>query len=135
MKEVMGRHRQATILVVDDDEFNLRLLSKMLSIEGHAVRTAASGEEALASVKERLPDLVVLDVMMPGIDGFEVVRRLRADACTRPIPIIMITALEDSESRSKGLAAGADDVLSKPVSRAELQVCVKRLLKEKLDHE
>lgn len=135
MKEVMGQHRQATILVVDDDEFNLRLLSKMLSIEGHAVRTAASGEEALASVKERLPDLVMLDVMMPGIDGFEVVRRLRADACTRPIPIIMITALEDSESRSKGLAAGADDVLSKPVSRAELQICVKKLFKEKLDHE
>ncbi|MDO8464455.1 MAG: response regulator, partial [Gallionella sp.] len=121
--------RQATILVVDDDEFNLKLLKKMLSVEGHAVRTAASGEDALASVAEQLPDLVLLDVMMPGIDGFEVARQLKADARSRSIPIIMVTALEDRESRLKGLEAGAEDVLAKPVNRVELQMRVKSLLK------
>lgn len=125
----MEQTKQATILVVDDDEFNLKLLKKMLAVEGHAVRTAASGEEALASVAEQLPDLILLDVMMPGIDGFEVTRRLKADACTRSIPIIIVTALEDRESRIKGLASGAEEFLSKPVSRAELQMRVKNLLK------
>lgn len=127
----MEQTKQATILVVDDDEFNLKLLKKMLAIEGHAVRTAADGEEALASVAEQLPDLVLLDVMMPGIDGFEVARRLKADFRTRSIPIIMITALEDDESRLKGLEAGAEEFLTKPVNRAELQMRVKSLLKMK----
>lgn len=131
----MEHTKQATILVVDDDEFNLKLLNRMLTIEGHAVRTAASGKEALASVKEQLPDLVLLDVMMPDIDGFEVVSRLRADPRSRSIPIIMVTALEDCEANCQGLAAGADDVLTKPVSRTELQVRVKKLLKEKPNHE
>lgn len=127
----MEQTKQATILVVDDDEFNLKLLKKMLAIEGHAVRIAASGEEALASVAEQLPDLVLLDVMMPGIDGFEVARRLKAGSRTRSIPIIMITALEDDESRLKGLEAGAEEFLTKPVNRAELQMRVKSLLKMK----
>jgi len=127
----MQQTKQATILMVDDDEFSLKLLNKMLAIEGYAVRTAASGEEALASVAEQLPDLVLLDVMMPGIDGLEVTRRLKADSRTRPIPIILVTALEDSESRIKGLEAGAEEFLSKPVNRAELQMRVKNLLKLK----
>ncbi|MDO8349843.1 MAG: response regulator [Gallionella sp.] len=127
----MEQTKQATILVVDDDEFNLKLLNKMLEVEGHAVRTAASGEEALVSVAEQLPDLVLLDVMMPGMDGFEVARRLKADARTRPVPIIMVTALEDQESRLKGLEAGANEFLSKPVNRTELQMRVKNLLKVK----
>jgi len=127
----MQQAKQATILVVDDDEFNIKLLKKMLAIEGHAVRTAASGEEALASVAEQLPDLVLLDVMMPGLDGLEVARRLKADPRTRPIPIILITALEDDESRIKGLEAGAEEYLSKPVNRVELQMRVKNLLKLK----
>lgn len=124
----MEQTGQATILVVDDDEFNLKLFNKMLSIEGHAVRTASSGEAALASVAEQLPDLILLDVMMPGIDGFEVARRLKADARTRAIPLIMVTALEDQESRRKGLETGAEDFLTKPVNRAELQIRVKKLL-------
>jgi len=124
----MEQTRQATILVVDDDEFNLKLLSKMLAVQGHAIRTANSGEAALASVAEQLPDLILLDVMMPGIDGFEVARRLKADAHTSTIPVIMVTALEDRESRLKGLATGAEEVLSKPVNRAELQMQVNRLL-------
>ncbi|MBI5437728.1 MAG: response regulator [Nitrosomonadales bacterium] len=125
----MEQTKQATILAVDDDEFNLKLLNKMLAVEGYAVRTAASGEEALASVAEQLPDLILLDVMMPGIDGFEVARRLKADARTRSIPIIMVTALEDRESRLKGLENGAEEFLTKPVGRAELQMRVKGLLK------
>jgi len=125
----MEQTKQSTILVVDDDEFNLKLLNKMLSIEGHAVRTAASGDAALTSVAEQLPDLILLDVMMPGLDGFEVTRRLKADARTRSIPIIMVTALEDQESRRKGLETGAADFLTKPVNRAELQMRVKSLLK------
>jgi PleD family two-component response regulator len=124
----MEQTKQATILIVDDDLFNLKLLKTQLAVAGHAVRTASSGEEALAAVAEQLPDLILLDVMMPGIDGFEVARRLKADSRTRSIPIIMVTALEDNESRLKGLEMGAEDFLSKPVNRAELQMRVKNLL-------
>lgn len=124
----MKQTKQAMILVVDDDEFNIKLLNKMLTIEGHAVRTATSGEEALASVAEQLPDLILLDIMMPGMNGFEVARQLKADSRARSIPIIMVTALEDNESRLKALETGAEDVLTKPVNRAELQMRVKSLL-------
>lgn len=120
---------QATILVVDDDEFNLKLLKRMLILEGQAVRTAGSGEEALASVGESLPDLILLDVMMPGIDGFEVARRLKANPRSRSIPVIMVTALDDEESRIKGREAGAAEILAKPVGRAQLQMKVLSLLK------
>lgn len=78
----MEQTRQATILVVDDDERNRKLLEALLAAEGHAVRSAASGEEALAAVAQQLPDLILLDIMMPGIDGFEVARRLKADTRT-----------------------------------------------------
>ena len=125
----MEQTKQATILVVDDDLFNLKLLKTQLVVEGHAVRTASSGEEALVAVAEQMPDLIVLDVMMPGIDGFEVARRLKADSRSRSIPIIMVTALEDNESRLKGLEMGAEDFLTKPVNRTELQMRVKNLLK------
>src|SRR5450830_780509 len=127
----MKQNRQATILVVDDDKNNRKLLEVQLSAEDYAVRSAASGEEALASVAEKLPDLILLDIMMPGIDGFEVARQLKADARSRNIPIIMVTALDSRESRLKGLAAGAGEFLSKPVDRAELLVRVGNLLKVK----
>src|SRR5450830_531255 len=127
----MKQAKQATILVVDDDKNNRKLLEVQLSAEDYAVRSAASGEEALASVAEKLPDLILLDIMMPGIDGFEVARRLKADARSRNIPIIMVTALDSRESRLKGLAAGAGEFLSKPVDRAELLVRVGNLLKVK----
>jgi len=127
----MEQIKQATILVVDDDPFNCKLLMKQLAVEGYAARIATSGEEALVAVTEQLPDLILLDVMMPGIDGFEVARRLKADSRTRCIPIVMVTALEDQESRLKGFEAGAEGFLSKPVSRAELQMRVRDLLKVK----
>ncbi|TAN69078.1 MAG: response regulator [Methylobacter sp.] len=127
----MEQSKQAIILVVDDDEFNCTLLADLLDAEGHAVRSAASGEEALASVAEQLPDLILLDIMMPDLDGFEVAKRLKADARTRPIPIIMVTALEDRESKLRGLKAGAEDFLGKPVDLSELRVRVRNLLRLK----
>lgn len=123
--------KQATVLVVDDDESNLKLLQAILAAEGHIVRSAASGEEALVSVADQAPDLILLDVMMPDIDGFEVTRQLKADSRTRSIPIVLITALEDRESRLKGLDAGAAEFLSKPVERAELLIRVRSLLRVK----
>lgn len=125
----MEQTQQPTILVVDDDAFNLKLLKVPLTAKGYAVRSAASGEEALKSVAEQLPDLILLDVMMPGIDGFEVVRRLKANSRTCSIPIIMVTALDDKESRIKAMEVGAEDVFTKPVGRVELQKRMMSLLK------
>lgn len=122
---------QARILVVDDDEAARNLLEAILDMDGYTVRSAASGEEALAAAAQQLPDLILLDVSMPGIDGFEVARRLKADSRSRLIPIIMVTALADRTARLKGLEAGADEFLTKPVDRAELRVRVKNLLKIK----
>lgn len=117
--------------MVDDLETNRKLLAGLFSPEWYAVRSAASGEEALAAVAQQLPDLVLLDVLMPGMDGFEVTRRLKADPRTSAIPIILVTSLEDRESCLNGLEAGADEFLHKPVDRAELLVRVNNLLKIK----
>jgi response regulator RpfG family c-di-GMP phosphodiesterase len=123
------KSKQAIILVVDDKEVHRNLLVKMLAADGHASRIAASGEEALASVAEQLPDLILLDILMPGIDGFEVTRRLKANSRSSLVPIILVTALDDHESRLKGLDVGANDFLTKPVDRAEFLVRVRNLLK------
>ena len=127
----MEQSRPAGILAVDDDERNLRYLEALLAAEGHTVRTATSGEAALAAVAAQLPDLVLLDIMMPDMDGFEVTRRLKGDARSRSIPIILVTSLEDRDSRLKGLQAGAEEFLCKPVDRAELLVRVRNLLRIK----
>jgi len=116
------------ILVVDDEPKNVKLLADILRFRGYAVVTAESGEQALACVARDAPDLLLLDVMMPGIDGFEVARRLKANEATRPIPIILVTALNDRDSKIKGLDAGAEDFLGKPVDRVELEVRVRNLL-------
>ena len=122
---------QASILVVDDDQANRTLLESILSTGGYAVRVAASGEEALAAVAQQLPDLILLDILLPDIDGFEVTRRLRADSRNQSISIILVTVLEDRESRLKGLEAGANEFLSKPVDYTELLTRVKNQLKVK----
>ena len=119
------------VLVVDDEEGNLRVLQAMLGAEGHRVATARDGDEALAAAAAEPPDLVLLDVMMPGMDGFEVARRLKAAPASRHVPIVLVTALDDRESRLEGLRAGAEDFLSKPVDRAELTVRVRNLLRLK----
>ena len=121
----------ASVLIVDDEARNRDLLTVMLTPEGLVLTTAASGEEALAMVAQDPPDLILLDVMMPGMDGYEVALRLKSDESTMSIPIIMVTALDDHKARVLGLGAGAEDFLTKPLDRAELQVRVRNLLRLK----
>ena len=121
----------ARILVVDDMPANRKLLADLLGIAGYAVTLANSGEEALASIESDKPDLVLLDVVMPGLNGYEVCQRIRADSASVVLPVIMVTALDPTEERIKGLEAGADDFLTKPINRPELLVRVRSLLRIK----
>jgi two-component system, cell cycle response regulator len=105
----------ARILIVDDIEANRRLLQAKLEAQYHSVLLASSGPEALAMARDHRPEIILLDVMMPGMDGYEVCRRLKADAATNHIPVVMVTALSDAEDRVRGLDAGAEDFLTKPV--------------------
>ena len=118
------------VLVVDDMPGNRQLISTMLSRQGYTVITAGSGSEALAALSER-PDLVLLDVMMPGIDGFDVCRRIKGDPESRLIPVVLITALTCTEDRIRGIEAGADDFLSKPLNMLELCARVRSLIRIK----
>ncbi|MFH1869711.1 MAG: HD domain-containing phosphohydrolase [Pseudomonadota bacterium] len=123
--------KPARVLVVDDEDRNRRLLSAMLEADGYIPLEAADGEQALELVRQDPPDLVLLDIMMPGMDGYEVARVLKAAEATRAVPIIMVTALRDRGSIVKALEAGAEEFVSKPVDRWELRVRVKNLLKLK----
>jgi class 3 adenylate cyclase len=115
------------VLVVDDDPDMAAFLTHMLRQEGMSVETVNDGQSALARVAASPPDLMLLDVMMPGISGFDVCRQLKGGESTALIPVVLVTALEDSESRVRGIEAGADDFLSKPVRREELVARVKTL--------
>ena len=121
----------STILLVDDDPHNLKLLEAFLSSLPHEILKANDGEEALVLVQKQEFDLILLDVMMPGIDGYEVCRRLKTQEKTRLIPIVLITALDDLDSRVKGMESGADDFISKPVNRIEILARTKSLIKNK----
>ncbi|HVF10212.1 MAG TPA: fused response regulator/phosphatase [Abditibacteriaceae bacterium] len=118
------------ILIVDDEEFNRELLEGLVESFGHESQTAADGAEALARVTPET-DLVLLDAMMPGMDGFEVARRIRADARVGQIPIVMVTALTSKEDRLLAVEAGANDFITKPIDRTELKVRMTSLLKMK----
>jgi two-component system sensor histidine kinase/response regulator len=124
-----------TILIVDDEERNIKLLKAYLQAEKYNILGASRGEEALKMVNDFNPDLILLDVMMTGIDGFEVCKRLKQDDKTQMIPVVMVTALREREDRIRALEAGADDFLSKPVDKTELLVRVKSLLHVKSYHD
>ena len=110
----------ARVLVVDDVEVNIRLLEAKLSSEYFTVMTASSGPEALELVQRERLDIILLDVMMPEMDGFEVCRRLKANPVTAEIPVMLVTALSDTDDRLRGREVGADDFLVKPVSDDDL---------------
>lgn len=118
----------ANILVVDDDPFQQRLLSVALEAEGYAVQCAASATEAWTSIARTQPDLILLDVLLPDISGYEITRQLKSQKSTAGIPVIMITGLDDRNARLRGLREGAEDFLIKPVDRSELAVRVRNLL-------
>lgn len=119
------------ILVVDDQIQNIELLEAYLAPIGYEVFTATSGQEALENIRSHSPDLVLSDVMMPGMDGFELTRKIKQDALLRRIPVVLVTALRETEDRVKGIDAGCDDFISKPVEKLELLARVKSLLKVK----
>jgi PAS domain S-box-containing protein len=119
------------ILVVDDQPQNIELLEAHLVPQGYEIVKAANGEEALGKLSGNQIDLILLDVMMPGMDGFEVTRRVRQDNIHRLLPIILVTALRETEDRVKGIEAGCDDFISKPVDKMELLARVRSLLKVK----
>jgi adenylate cyclase len=126
--------RPAHILVVDDIAKNAKLLADLLAAKGYRTSTAASGEAALAALdapEGLAPDLVLLDVMMPGLSGYDVCRRIRADARHAMLPVVLVTALDAATERVQGLDAGADDFVSKPVQQAELLARVRSLLRIK----
>ena len=116
------------ILVVDDEIINLRLVSRLLEIEGYEVISAQNGEAALRLTGQSPPDLALLDVMMPDMDGYELCRRLRQNPKTVGIPIVMLTALVDENDRLKGIEAGADDCLPKPFDLEMLRTLLTRFL-------
>lgn len=120
---------QKRILLVDDDARNLRLLEGMLYTEPYQLFMAQTGVEALAIVDRESPDLVLLDIMMPEMNGYEVCRYIKSQPLTRMIPVVMVTALHDVNDRIQAMEAGADDFLSKPIDAAELIVRVRSLLK------
>ena len=121
----------ARILVVDDIEANVRLLQAKLEAEYYEVLTAEDGPTALAVAAAEKPDIVLLDVMMPGMDGFAVCRRLKDDAETRHIPVVLLTALDGRADRVAGLEAGADDFLTKPIDDVMLFARVRSLTRLK----
>ena len=119
------------ILVVDDQRANLEMMSELLRTRGYRVVCAASGEEALERLHGELPDLVISDIVMHGVSGYELCRSIRADPATALIPVILVTSLDVQEERITGIEAGADDFLSKPVKWAELFARVRSLLRVK----
>ncbi len=126
--------RRPKILAVDDTPVNLKVLDAMLTPRGYDVVTAGSGAEALEKVKTERPDLVLSDIVMPGMNGYELCKRLREDEATRFLPIVMITASTDQE-RAQALEAGADDFMTKPPNQVELLTRVKSLIRIKQYHD
>lgn len=121
----------STILIVDDEQNNITLLETLLQMKGYTTISAYSGAEAISLASLHKPDLILLDVVMPEMDGFETVTKLKTDSDTQHIPVIMITALDDRETKSKALRAGAEEFLSKPINHTDLTIRVRNLLRLK----
>ena len=124
-----GEARPSRILIADDNHQNCELLDAYLATEGYQVDMVYDGQQTLSFVAERQPDLILLDIMMPRMSGYEVCQRLKGDAATRDIPIVMVTALAEMGDIEKAVSAGADDFLTKPVNKLELTTRVRSLLR------
>ena len=127
--------RKKKILVVDDTPLNVKLLVDLLGFHNYEMVAASSGIEALEQVTKERPDLILLDVVMPGMSGYEVCQKLRGDPETAVLPVIMVTALDPAQERVHGIEAGADDFLTKPINQAELLARVRSLLRVKELHD
>lgn len=116
------------ILIVDDDPVILRLLQINFRLEGYDVDSAGRGDEALRRARETVPDVVVLDIMMPGVDGFDVLRQLKDDPASRDVPVILLSARAQDEDRRRGYALGVEEYVTKPFDPAHLVEVVRRVL-------
>jgi PAS domain S-box-containing protein len=119
----------STILIVDDEPIGRRILEVLLADQGYHLVMACSGAEALARAAELMPDLILLDIMMPNMDGFEVCQHLRADPLLADVPVVMVTALDDRDSRLRGIEVGADDFITKPIDRVEVRKRVQTIIR------
>src|SRR5215831_1671201 len=126
-----AREHAGRVLVVDDVEGNVRLVASVLEPHGYVVSSISDGRSAVGEIHRSHPDLILLDVMMPGLDGFEACRQLKADPETRLIPVVLVTALREPHNRIHGLEAGADDFISKPFNAHELRARVQSLVRLK----
>lgn len=124
----MQAPESATVLIVDDEERNRRLLEVFMQAEGYRTISTGDGREVVAIASREHPDLILLDMMMPGMDGFDVARALKAEPALRDIPLVVVSSLDDIASRRRVLSAGADEVIHKPVDRWQLSQLVARLL-------
>jgi DNA-binding response OmpR family regulator len=130
MNPDVARH-SPSILIVDNEQRNRDLMQIMLAAEGFQIESAGSGEQALAMIELRAPDLILLDVMMSGMDGYQIAARIKGNRATRHIPIIMVTARDDQDGKMLGLLSGAENFLTKPVNRAELCLRARNLIRLK----
>jgi putative two-component system response regulator len=131
LNDKKSQNRNSRILVVDDVEPNRELLEAHLLSEGYQVESACNGHEALEMVQARAPDLILLDIQMPGINGYQVCEKIKTGENTRLIPIVMITALKETEDKIKAIEVGADDFISKPFNKLEVLARIRSLLKVK----